>query len=352
MPTPAADLLETLVREAAGRHASDLAFEPEDDGSLVAMARIDGVRTVLGRIPATLAGATLARAKALAALPAYVTDTPQDGRWDGRPFGIPGDVRVAVLPTVRGQRLALRLPAIGALPAPGDLGLPRTVIRGLSEAVARPQGLVILTGPTGSGKTTTLHSLLAAEAAARPDRHVLTIEDPVERRLPGMTQVEARHDLGFAAALSAALRHDPDVLVVGEVRDPATATACVRAALTGHLVLTTVHAGRAHEVVPRLVDMGVDPDLLLPSLVAVVAQRLVRLVHETCGGRGCSACSGGFLGRRPLADFLVVDEAARAVLRQGGRPTLLADLDHQAAALVAEGATTSAEIRRLTGARA
>lgn len=340
-----------LIRQAGMLGASDVALEPADDRSLIGIARIDGVRIQLVRITSDNASAAIAWLKSLAGLPAYITAEAQDGRIDGRPFGVPGDLRVAFLPTVRGQRTAIRLPAIGALPSPDDLGVPSAVVAALRALVRRPDGLVVMTGPTGSGKTTTLHSLIAELAQQRLDRHILTIEDPVERRLAGVTQVEvsATRDFGFSEALTAALRHDPDVLVVGEIRDPATATACVRAALTGHLVLTTVHAGRAGEVVPRLLEMGVDADLLLPALSGVLAQRLVRRRHAACQGRGCDDCRQGFHGRQMICDLLLVDADSRQRLRQGQPAELLADLDRQAAALVSSGETTSAELERVLG---
>ena len=343
--------VERFLVAAGAAGAIDLAFDPQDDGSLLAMARIDGVRAPLGRIPAGEAAGAIARLKGLAALPAYITDEAQDGRLDGAPFAIPGDLRLAAIPTVRGQRLALRLPALGALPTPDGLGLPAAIVTGLRALLRRADGLVIVSGPTGSGKTTTIHSLLVELARDRPDRQVLTIEDPVERRLPGVVQVETAGHRGFdhQAALAAALRQDPDVIVVGEVRDPATAAACLRAALTGHLVVTTLHAGRAAEVVPRLVEMGCDLDLLTPALAGVLAQRLVRLVHAACAGAGCSECQGGLRGRRAVADLAVLDAAARAGVRAGMPPPLIGDLDAQAAALMGEGRLTAGEWRRVGG---
>jgi len=343
-----------LRRCAVLREASDLVLEPLDDGSLAVRARLAGVYRELERGRADGAAAAIARLKALAGVPAYIVDEPQDGRIDGRPFGWPGDLRAAFLPTVRGARAALRLPALGALPAPDALGLPAAVIAGLRAGLQAPQGLVLVCGPTGSGKTTTIHSLLAELAAERPDRQCLSIEDPVERRLPGVVQVEVQpqREFGFAEALKAAVRQDPDVLVIGEVRDPATAQAVVRAALTGHLVVSTLHCSRAAEALPRLIEMGVDPALLLPALSGVLAQRLVRTVHAACGGRGCADCHGGFRGRRAIADWTAPDHVARTAWASGTPPLLQADLDVQAAGLVTDGSTTPAEVQRVVGSRA
>jgi type II secretory ATPase GspE/PulE/Tfp pilus assembly ATPase PilB-like protein len=327
------DYLTPLLHKAGAQCASDLAFDPVADGGLVALARIRGEREVLGRIPAEAAASTLARLKALARLPAYIIDEIQDGRLDGTPFGIAGDVRVAVLPTVRGQRVALRLPAIATVPTPDDLGLPLAVVAGLRRLLARPDGLIVVTGPTGSGKTTTIHSLLLDQATTRPDRQIVTIEDPVERRLPGLAQVEvaAHRGLGFLEALAAALRQDADVLVVGEVRDGATAQACLRAALTGHLVITTVHAGRAAAVAPRLIEMGCAPDLLLPALTGILAQRLLR------GPDG---------GTVVLGELLTLNDTIRAHLRRGEPPAISDDLDAQAAAALVARRTDAIAVAR------
>jgi len=333
--------------------ASDLVLEPLDDGSLTVRARIAGIYREVKRCPAVDAAAAVARLKALAGVPAYIVDEPQDGRIDGRPFGLPGDLRASFLPTVRGPRAALRLPALGDLPTPDALGLPTAVIAGLRAAIRAAQGLVLVCGPTGSGKTTTIHSLLTELAAERPDRLPLAIEDPVERRLVGVVQVEIRPHLqfGFDEALRAGLRQDPDVLVIGEIRDPTTAQAAVRAALTGHLVITTLHCGRAAEALPRLIEMGVAPEMLLPALSGVLSQRLVRLLHAACAGTGCAACHGGFLGRRAVADWMAPDHASRLAWAQGHAPMLIADSDAQAAALVSDGFTSAAEVGRAIGHR-
>lgn len=346
--------IDGILRQCATlSETSDLVLEPRDDGSLAVRARMAGVYQMITTCPAEGAAAAIARLKALAGVPAYIVDEPQDGRVDGRAFGIPGDLRAAFLPTVRGARAALRLPALGPLPTPDALGLPAAVISGLRAALRRPQGLVLVCGPTGSGKTTTIHSLLRELAGERPDRLPLAIEDPVERRLPGVVQVEVQphRGYGFLEALRAALRQDPDILVIGEVRDPATAQAAVRAALTGHLVITTLHCGRAVEALPRLLEMGVAADFLLPTLTGVLAQRLVRSVHGACAGAGCAACQGGFSGRRAIADWLAPDHAARTAWAQGIAPLLAENLDAQAADLLQAGITTAAEIARAVGGR-
>ncbi len=343
-----------LASAASLAAASDLVLEPCSEGVLAVRVRIDGVYSERERCPAGGAAAAIARLKALAGVPAYIMDEPQDGRIDGRPYGIPGDVRASFIPTVRGGRAALRLPAIGALPAPDQLGLTAEVLRGLRESVRLSQGLVLVCGPTGSGKTTTIHSLLVELAAQRPDRMPLAIEDPVERELPGIVQIQvaAHRDFGFAEVLRAAVRQDPDIIVIGEIRDPPTALAAVRAVLTGHLVISSLHCARASESLPRLVEMGVEPDLLLPALAGVAAQRLVRVVHAACAGAGCAACHGGFSGRRVIADWAAPSHDERLAWVRGAAPPLIADLDQQAMALVATGVTTAAETARSIGRRA
>jgi type II secretory ATPase GspE/PulE/Tfp pilus assembly ATPase PilB-like protein len=345
--------VEDALRQAGAiPGASDLVLEPQDDGGLEARVRCEGVYRSIGRCPAADAVAAVARLKALARIPAYITREPQDGRIDGSPFGIPGDVRLAALPTVRGQRVALRLPALGPLPGPEGLGLPSAALAALRAGLRQPDGLVLVTGPTGSGKTTTIHSLLTELAAQRPDRVVVSLEDPVERRLPGVVQVEVdpAGGFGFLEGLRAALRQDADVLVVGEVRDAETARATARAALTGHLVVATLHCGRAREAFPRLVEMGVEPALALPALRLVLAQRLVRRRHRPCAGAGCPACHQGWLGRVPLADLLLADGAVHRLLAAGGEAPLAEDMDRQAAALVAAGGTDAGEVARVLAA--
>lgn len=342
-------LPDDWIRHAGQVLASDLSFEPQVDGTLAVVERLEGIRSQVGSVSAAESKSAIARLKSLAGLPAYITQEPQDGRIDGRPLGIPGELRAAFLPTVQGERCALRLPALGDLPLPEQLGFPLDFLQRLHSILSAPDGLVVVTGPTGSGKTTTIHSLLNQQVKERPDRHIVTLEDPVERHLAGLTQVEINtaRGLDFVEALRAAMRHDPDVLVVGEIRDAATAQAALRAALTGHLVITTVHAGRAIEVIPRLLDMGLPPEHLFPALRAVVAQRLVRLLHSDCQGKGCDSCHSGWKGRQVIADLLVFDEQNRHKQRQGLPLILEHNLETQAANLVATRQSTEAERNRV-----
>ena len=343
--------LRELARAAAGGGISDLVLEPRDDERAELVLRRDGVRAVFAQCPPAFRRQVIGRLKALAGVPGYITDEAQDGRIDGAPFGFAGDLRMAVLPTVRGERIAIRLPALGPLPEPERLGLPTVALSAMRALLRRPDGMVLVSGPTGSGKTTTIHSLLRELAAQRSDRVLLTIEDPVERRVPGLVQCEVRTAIDFTpdAALRAALRQDADVIVIGEIRDRATAEAALRAALAGHLIVATVHAPRARDVIPRLLEMGVAGDLLFPVLRAVLAQRLLRSVHQDCGGAGCAVCNGGFAGRLPVADLLVCEDQSLHNVHDWSSLPLTCDMDAQAAELVNDRRSTAAEAERVLG---
>lgn len=342
--------IDTILERCAHlADVSDLALEPLDDGSVAARVRQSGIYHQLEHT--TDGAAAVARLKALAGVPAYIVDEPQDGRIDGTPFGFDGDLRAAFLPTVRGVRAAIRVPTMSAVPRLEALGLPDDVQHGLATTIAQPQGLLLVCGPTGSGKTTTMHALLAQLVRQRPDRLPLAIEDPVERRLDGVVQVEvaAHRNFDFGDALRAGLRHDPDVIVIGEVRDPATAMAACRAALTGHLVITSLHCARARDALPRLIEMGVPDELLLPTVRAVLAQRLVRLRHAACDGHGCADCLDGFAGRQAVADWIALDHEERRTWIAGNVPSLAADMDRQAAALLMAERSSADEIDRVLG---
>ena len=291
--------------------------------------------------PEQISAAFLSRLKILAGLDIAERRRPQDGRAEVLGSNGPLDLRVAAAASLHGETISLRLlRRSGPAPRLDELGAPPEITAGLTKLLARPSGLIVVAGPTGSGKTTTLYAAL--EQLNRPDRKITTIEDPVERRVPGATQTQVKPSLGvdFPAALRALLRHDPDVLMVGETRDPETARIAAQAALTGHLVLTSVHAADAAAASARLTDMGVEPALLGTTLSGVLAQRLFRRLCPHCRRQtdpapgalrgvgslgspasdapGCAECGGaGVLGRIAAFELLNVTEEISALISSG-----------------------------------
>ena len=384
---PVVRFVNALLAEAAGRRASDIHIEPYAE-TLRVRLRIDGVLCEVAPPPPALAGAITNRVKVMAQLDIAERRLPQDGRLRLRlPDGAQVDVRVSVLPTLFGETLVLRLLDCTRLDRRLDaLGLDHQALALLRDALARPHGLVLATGPTGSGKTTTLYAALAALDTAAVN--VCTVEDPVEVHLHGVNQVHAREDVGlsFATALRALLRQDPDVIMVGEIRDLDTADIAVKAALTGHLVLSTLHTNDAASAVTRLLDMGIPPFLVAGSLVLVVAQRLVRVVCARCSrectvqadvlraagwrggsfsprrGGGCRECAGaGYRGRTavyelmPIGDVLrerIVAGASALELGRLARADGMRTLRQSALALAAGGVTSLEEVLRVTPADA
>lgn len=332
MPTVLGDpvaLLDTVLDLAVGSDASDVHLETDADGMRVRQ-RVDGVLHDVVRVPAGTVTTLVARTKVRAALDVAERRLPQDGRLT---HALPGgsiDVRVATMPVQGGERVTLRLLPDGPDgPTLDGLGLPEDVVAALERTAMASDGLVVVCGPTGSGKTTTLHALLGRLVAS--GRNVMTLEDPVERTVRGasQTQVVPDLDLTFARGLRHLLRHDPDVLLVGEVRDRATAELAVEAARTGHLVLTSVHAIDAPGALGRLHGLGVDGTDLAETVRLVVAQRLLALPCPDCAsghggtstGAGCDACAGtGTRGRSAVAERLELDAALRALLRDGRGP--------------------------------
>jgi type II secretory ATPase GspE/PulE/Tfp pilus assembly ATPase PilB-like protein len=363
-------LLDALLDLAVGSEASDVHLEATPDGMRVRQ-RIDGDLHEVARVPAATAPALVARTKVRAGLDVAERRLPQDGHLSHDvPDGTVA-VRVATMPTRDGERVTLRvLPDGPGGVALDTLGLPRIVVAALTRAARASDGLVVVCGPTGSGKTTTLHALLTL--MARGPRNVMTLEDPVERIVAGtsQTQVAPAHGLSFATGLRHVLRHDPDVLLVGEVRDRETAQLAVEAAQTGHLVLTSLHAVDAPAALTRLAELGVTTALIADTLRLVVAQRLLALPCPDCaddedgraggdggdggGGEGhaaCAACGGtGTRGRSAVAEVLEPDLALRARLRDGRGPG--AHHDALAAAVVPRLRTVALERARLGLARA
>ncbi len=311
--------LDSLVKRAIRNGASDIHFEPRSD-ALAVRTRIDGVLRDIELMPAAAAPVVASRIKVIARLDIAERRLPQDGR-----FSFVGDgtdaaeIRVSSLPTVLGEKIVLRVLRKEArhrgLDALGMLALHEQALR---RALQSSAGMTIVAGPTGSGKSTTLYA--AVEELNDGKRNILTVEDPVERRVDGVNQVQVNDEIGltFARALRAFLRQDPDVILVGEIRDRETAEIGVRAALTGHVVLSTLHASDAAASIARLVDMGVAPFLVAASLRAVVAQRLVRLACRDCRGEGCNVCGGtGMRGRTGVFEVMPVSEPLRRMIVRG-----------------------------------
>ena len=349
-PESAVEVVDELLRRAHVAGASDIHLDPEADGVVVSM-RCDGVLEAVDRLPASLGPRVVGRFKALADLLAYRSDLPQEGRIgaDRTPLGI--EARVATYPTVAGERVAVRLEVSGSdVASLESLGLPEIALRGVCGALDQPEGVVLLTGPSGSGKTSTLYAAIARIASRTPRRAVLTVEDPVERRIAGVAQTEVRPAAGltFARALRSLLRQDPDVILVGEIRDRETASVVLEAGLTGHLVASTVHAGTAALVFARLLDLGVEPFVLTSAVRGVLAQRLLRR----------SDGEGGYAGRVLVAEWLPVGEELRRAVLNRGDATAVADAGREAGAvtlreaaadLVRRGLTTEEEVDRVLG---
>lgn len=299
--------------------------------------RVDGILSVRHTLPSDIRSEIIARIKILAGLRSDEHNAAQDGRFRHESGACALDIRVSVMPTYHGENAVLRLLGEGGVPKTlADLGYAQSDIAYLTELLTRNSGLILSTGPTGSGKTTTLYTLLGLIDPARTS--VVTIEDPIEYGIPGVRQIPVREQTGltFASGLRSILRQDPDVIMVGEVRDEDTARLSVNAALTGHLVLSTLHTTDAVTAIPRLLDMNVEPYLLASTLTSVLAQRLVRKTCTNCRkavrvgekileripveyrtevwivGEGCDECSGtGYLGRIGIYELLKVDDDIR-----------------------------------------
>jgi general secretion pathway protein E len=355
---PAIRLINAVLYEAVRAGASDVHVEPFER-SLAVRLRVDGVLHDLLAPPLRLHASLVSRVKIMAGLDIAERRLPQDGRIALRIGGRDVDVRVSIVPTAAGERVVLRLlDRASVLRDVADLGLAPATLSGLAAVLDRTHGLLLVTGPTGSGKTTTLYALLRRLASG--ERNVMTIEDPIEYQLRGIGQMQVAPRIGltFAAGLRAILRQDPDVILVGEIRDRETMEIALQAALTGHLVLATLHTNDAASALTRLLDMGAEPYLIASSVVAVLAQRLVRRVCAACGGTGCAPCrETGLRGRTGLHELLVLDDAARALvmaradagaLRRHAAAAGMASLRDDGLAKVHAGVTTEAEIVRVT----
>ena len=366
---PIIRMINALFTQAARDGASDIHIEPFETHSVVRY-RVDGTLRDIVSPRRALHNPLVSRIKIMASLDIAEKRLPQDGRIALRVGGRPIDVRVSTLPTGHGERAVLRLldKEAGRLQLE-NLGMAADVLNKLDALIRRPHGIFLITGPTGSGKSTTLYAALGRLDASTTN--ILTVEDPIEYDLPGIgqTQVNARIHLTFAAALRAILRQDPDVIMIGEIRDLETAQIAVQASLTGHMVLATLHTNDAVSAVTRLVDMGVEPFLLASTLQGVLAQRLVRKLCNHCkipqpdgtaawNANGCRACSHtGYSGRTGVHELFVLDDTLRAMihadegeqaLRHAARQAGMRSLQHDAGRWLQQGVTSREEIARVT----
>ncbi|MDI6895185.1 MAG: GspE/PulE family protein [Bacillota bacterium] len=338
---PVVRLVTGIIEQALSARASDIHIEPHERGARVRF-RVDGILREALDVPRGAQAPAISRVKLMAGMDISVRRLPQDGAFRAEYQGRSVDLRVATLPTAHGEKVSIRvLDRAQAITRLEDLGFLPDVQDAYREILRQARGMVLVTGPTGSGKTTTLHASLVW--LNDPGLNLVTVEDPVEYHIPGVSQVQINEKAGltFAVALRAILRQDPDIIMVGEIRDPETAEIAIRAALTGHLVLSTLHTGRAAQSVSRLLEMGLEPFLVASSLRAVLAQRLARRLCPHCAQThvlpedaperaalalppgplelkrtsGCPRCEGlGFQGRVGIFELLRVDQGVRDLI--------------------------------------
>jgi general secretion pathway protein E len=362
--SPVVRLVASTLYDAIKAGASDVHLETTASG-LTIKYRVDGVLTPAESVPGTeVAEQVISRIKVMSELDIAERRVPQDGRFKARREGREIDFRVSVMPSVLGEDAVLRILDRRALSDQlkgltlDVLGFDADIIGRMRSLSAEPYGMLLVTGPTGSGKTTSLYATIT-EVNKGLDK-IITIEDPVEYQLPGVLQIPVNEQKGltFARGLRSILRHDPDRIMVGEIRDPETAEIAVQSALTGHLVYTTVHANNAFDVLGRFMHMGVDPYNLVSALNAVLAQRLVRIYCPACRGTGCAACRGtGYRGRKAIGELLVLNDELRELiiaraparkLKEVARAAGTLPLREAAMRLVTNGETSLEEINRVT----
>ncbi len=380
---PVIRMVNHLMERALDLNASDIHFEPAET-HLIVRCRVDGVMVSLETLPANVIPAVSSRVKLMARLDIGEKRLPQDGRIQYTMGSRSLDMRVSTLPGVHGESIVLRILDRGDVNVSLEqLGMPEDVLIPFSQSIQQPHGMILVTGPTGSGKTTSLYATL--DKINNGKNKIITTEDPVEYQLDGITQVQtnAKVGLNFSSALRAIVRQDPDVIMVGEIRDGETAGIAIESALTGHLVFSTIHTNDSAGAVTRLQDMGVDTYLISSSVLAIMAQRLVRKICDHCAeihpidaaeadllnvsprdyphvrrGKGCERCADtGYRGRMGLYELLVVTDSIRQVIARGGDANAIREqaekeglrtLRKDALEKFAQGVTTPEEIIRVT----
>ncbi len=356
---PVIRMINSLFKQASRDGASDIHLEAYEKKSMVRF-RIDGSLRDIVEMRRDLHAALVSRIKIMAQLDIAEKRLPQDGRISLRVGGRAIDIRVSTLPTAHGERVVMRLlekdyEKLDLL----ALGMAADTFSQFDQLIHKPHGIVLVTGPTGSGKTTTLYGALLR--LRNQTNNIMTVEDPIEYNLDGIgqTQVNARINMNFARALRAILRQDPDIVMIGEIRDLETAQIAVQASLTGHLVLATLHTNDAPSAVTRLMDMGIEPFLLSSTLLGVLGQRLIRLKCQVCNGAGCGECGqSGYSGRAGIYELMVSSESLQELIHArvpeselrkhaitNGMRTLAGDSERW----VQAGKTTRAEVLRVTG---
>ncbi len=375
---PVIRLLNSILFQAVKERASDIHIEPYEREVEVRF-RIDGILYKMLTPPKVVQEAIISRVKIMAGLNIAEKRLPQDGRIRVIVAGRDVDIRVSIIPTFFGERVVLRLlDKKKGLITLEDMGLSTTGVRAMERLLGRSNGIILVTGPTGSGKSTTLYAAL--NRLNSPEKNIITIEDPIEYQLKGIGQIQVnpKIELTFASGLRSILRQDPDIIMVGEIRDAETAEIAIQASLTGHLVLSTLHTNDSPTAVTRLIDMGIEPFLVASSLSAVLAQRLVRVICPHCReeyaadreypgitlppviyrGRGCDACFGlGTLGRTGIYELLLIDpEVCSMIIRRAPAGEIkeyavgrgMKALREDGLAKVAAGITTIEEVMRVT----
>jgi general secretion pathway protein E len=382
---PIIQLVNHLFIRAFDLNASDIHFEPTGT-HLEVRCRVDGIMACIEQLPNSVQSAVTSRLKLMARMDIGEKRLPQDGRIAHRIGSRELDMRVSTLPGVLGESVVLRILDRQDLSIDlAELGMPAHVLKKYTEAVTQAHGLILITGPTGSGKTTTLYGTL--EKITDEKRKVITVEDPVEYQLAGVTQIQVNPKIGlsFASGLRSIVRQDPDILMIGEIRDHETAEIAIESALTGHLVFSTLHTNDAAGAVTRLQDMGIEGYLITSSVLAIQAQRLIRRVCKSCSspcaltdderlvlelqpgelgqisrGQGCETCGGtGYKGRIGLFELLSMSNEIRHIINTGGDATLIRDqakkegmttLREDALSKLRLGLTTPEEVVRVTRA--